>query len=94
MNYNIKHNQIENQDDSHARAELPDVAASCPINSKPKSQMAFEHIKCVSPMTFSRKLHQSHAREIAEKLEQAINANSLEEIKELLDKVIEIDSGG
>jgi len=38
-------------------------------------------------MTFSQKLYQSDALDIAEEFEPPINANSLEEIKKLLDKV-------
>ena len=40
-------------------------------------------------MTFSQKLYQSHPLEIAEEFEQAIDANSLEKIKKILDKVLE-----
>ena len=92
MNFNIKHKQVENQNDSHAQAQQQE-GASCPINAKPNSQATFENIKCVRPMTFSQKLYQSAAQEIAEEFEQAIEANSLEKIKKLLDKVLEIDSG-
>ncbi len=44
-------------------------------------------------MTFSQKLYQSHALEIAEEFEQAIDANSLEKIKQLLDNVLDRGSG-
>lgn len=50
-----------------------------------------QHIKCVSPMTFSQKLYQTDELEIAEELEQALEANSLEKLKILLDKVLEVD---
>lgn len=52
---------------------------------------ANQQIKCVSPVTFSQKLYQSHALEIAAAYEQALEANSLEQIKILLDKVLEMD---
>ena len=45
----------------------------------------------VSPMTFSQKFYQSHELEIAEEFERAIDANSIEKIKALLDKIIELD---
>ena len=49
-----------------------------------------QQIKRVSPMTFSQKFYQSHELEIAEEFEQAIDANSLEKIKVLLDKILEL----
>lgn len=42
-------------------------------------------------MTFSQKLYQTDELEIAEELEQALEANSLEKLKMLLDKVLELD---
>lgn len=89
MNFNIKHKQLETQSDSHASSNSRDVAASCPINSSPNSP----NIKCVSPMTLSQKMYQSHAIEIAEEFEHALENNSLEKIRKLLDKVLEISSG-
>lgn len=38
-------------------------------------------------------MYQSHAVEIAEEFEHALEENSLEKIRELLDKVLEIGSG-
>ncbi len=81
MKLNIK--QVRTQDNARARAELPEVKASS------NNQVASDQIECVSPMTFSQKLYQSHALEIAEEFEQALGANSLEKIKKLLDKVLE-----
>ena len=81
MKFNVK--QVRTQDDAHARVELPDVKA------KSNNQVAFDYIECVSPMTFSQKLYQTQALEIAEEFEQALGANSLEKIKKLLDKVLE-----
>lgn len=52
---------------------------------------ANQHIKNVSPMTFSQKLYQLNAIEIAEEYEQAIEANSLEKIKILLDKLVKLE---
>ena len=61
------------------------------VDAKPSIQVSDQQIKCISPMTFSQKLYQSRAIEIAEEFEQAVEANSLEKIKNLLDKVLEID---
>lgn len=88
----MNHQQARStQDDNPASAQLQDMVASYNTNARANSQMELEYIKCVSPRTFSQKLYQSHALEIAEEFEQAIDANSLEEIKKLLDKVLEID---
>ncbi len=81
-----------NVDINHKSAQCQNIQADC-LNSSPPKQAALEQIKCVSPVTFSQKLYQSHALEIAEELEQAINANSLEKIKNLLDKVLETNEG-
>lgn len=59
--------------------------------SRTQLPAANQHIKSVSPMTFSQKLYQLNAIEIAEEYEQAIEANSLEKIKILLDKLIELE---
>jgi len=52
---------------------------------------ANQQIKSVSPMTLSQKFYQSHELRIAEEFEQALEANSLEKIKELLDKIIKLE---
>lgn len=87
----MKHKQVGTQDDSYAQAQLQGVA-SCLKKAKPSTKVAFEHIKCVSSIV-PQKLYQSHALEIAEEYEQAIDANSLEKINKLLDKVLEPGSG-
>ncbi len=79
--------QIVHPFDSKATAHLSDVIASCPLNASLSSQ----EIKSVSPMTFSQKFYQSHALEVAEAFEQALEANSLENLKQLFDKVLEIN---
>lgn len=88
----IKHKQVATQDDSYGSAQHQG-AASCLISAESASQVAFEHIKCVSHTIFPQKLYQSHALEIAEEYEQAIDANSLEKINKLFDKVLELGSG-
>lgn len=52
-----------------------------------------QQIKRVSPLTFSQKFYQTYGLEIAEEFEQAIEANSLEKMKDLLDKILELDEG-
>ena len=47
--------------------------------------------QCITPRTFSQKLYQLQALEIAEEFEQALDEQSLVRIKELLDKVLEKD---
>lgn len=88
MKFQSEHKQVETQDNSYDQGQVADVAPSCPLNARPNIPMAFAGRKCVSPMTFSQKLYQSHERQIAEEFEQAIEANSLERIKKLLDKVL------
>ena len=88
MNFQIELKQVETQENSNAQCQLADVPASCPINTRPNIPVAFDDRKCVTPMSFSQKLYQSHEQEIAEEFEQAIEANSLEQIRKLLDKVL------
>lgn len=78
-NKEVKSKNIEQaatQDDSRSFDELPSTKLQ---------------VKCISPKTFSQKLYQSHALEIAEEYEQAIEANSLEKLQLLLDKALELD---
>lgn len=89
MNFQIEHKQVENQANSYAQCQPAEVAASCPINTRPNIPVAFVDRKCITPMTFSQKVYQFQEQEIAEEFEQAIEANSLEQIKKLLDKVLE-----
>ena len=59
----------------------------------PSTQVASQHIKCVSPMISSQKLYKYKELEIAEEFEQAIEANSLEQINNLLNKLVEPGEG-
>ncbi|MBV9389864.1 MAG: hypothetical protein JOZ78_25860 [Chroococcidiopsidaceae cyanobacterium CP_BM_ER_R8_30] len=77
----IKRKQIGSQDLSHGKSQRPDITARW---------LAHQPIKCVSPMTFSQKMYQPNLCEIAAESEQAIEANSLEEIRKQLDKVLEL----
>ncbi len=92
MNFTVKHKQAETQDESYAKTQVPDITANCRINASPNSPVAFEHVKSKSPMTFSQQLYQSQALEIAQEFEQAIEANSIERINRLFDKVLEQSS--
>lgn len=87
MNFTIHHKQVEIHSNSYAQAKYQG-AASCPINTRPHIPVAFEHRKCVIPMTFYQKLYQAHEQKIAEEFEQAIDDNSLEQIKKIFDKVL------
>jgi hypothetical protein len=90
----MNHQQVRStQDDNRASAQLQDVAASHNTNARANSRMGLKYVKCVSPRTFSQKLYQSYELEIAEEFERAIDVNSLEEVKKLLDKVLELDEG-
>jgi len=86
----LKRQQVVSQSLSKGDAQLPDVASSCPLNTRANNQVARQQIKCVSPKTFSQKLYQSNPLELAEEFERAIEANSLEEIKNLLEKFLEL----
>lgn len=93
MNFRAKHRQAETQEEIYLKTQPPDLAGSCSINTSPNNLVAFERAKCKSSVTASSKLYQSQALEIAEELEQAIEANSIERINKLLDKVLEISEG-
>jgi len=86
----IKHKQVVSQDSSQRDAQLPNIVASCPINVTDSNSAASQNIKCVKPMTFSQKLYQNDQLEIAEQFELALEANSLEKIKILLDKLVKV----
>lgn len=53
---------------------------------------ASQQIKCVSPTTFSQKLYKHAALEIAQEYEQALEENSLEKIKNLLNKLVALSA--
>ena len=86
----LKPRQVVSQSLSQGDAQLPDVAPSCPVNPRTNNQVPRQQIKCVSPKTFSQKLYQSNPLEIAEELERAVEANSLEELKNVLEKFLEL----
>lgn len=88
MNF-IRHKQVRIQFNIQATAQQLDIEVSHITNDRANTQTAFEHRRCITPRTFSQKLYQSHALEIAEELEQALESQSLARIKELLDKVFE-----
>lgn len=59
----------------------------------PSTDLATQHIKCISPVSSSQKLYKYKELELAEEFEQAIDANSLEQINNLLNKLVEPDEG-
>lgn len=82
--------QVGTQKLGHGYAQRP-YSPGC------NTQGASQPIKCVRPMTFSQKIYQANtlnlkAQEIAEQnYEQALTElNSLETIKNLLDKIVEL----
>lgn len=85
----INHKQVVTQDLSNGSAQLPAASDSSLINAT-NYQVPREHIKCVIPRTFSQQLSQTNHLEIAEQFEQAIDANSLEQIKILLSKLVKV----
>ena len=56
-----------------------------------QQSLTSQSIKPVSPMTFSQKLDQCKVIEIAEEYEQTTEADSLEKLKGLLNKLIGLD---
>ena len=78
MNKNVKssnENLKSTSNDSYGSTHIP------PANQQ----------KRLGQIVFSQKLYKSHALEIAAEYEQALEDNSLEKIKILLDKVLEIE---
>ena len=53
--------------------------------------LASQQRKLPNHLAFSPKFYQSHELEIAEEYEQAVEANSLEQITMLLNKVLELN---
>lgn len=78
------------EDDSQGSTQ-GSAGGSSAAKQQAQLPLANQQIKCVIPMTFSQKFYQSHELEIAEEFEQALAANSIEKIKTLLDKILELD---
>lgn len=53
---------------------------------------ASRQIKCVSPTTFSQKLYKHAALDIAQECVQAIEEDSLEKLKDLLNKLVALSA--
>lgn len=64
-----------------------------PYNHISSIQVVSQHIRCVSPMIFSQKLYQFKGLEIAEEFERAVDANSLEQINNLFDRLVKPGEG-
>ncbi|MBV8887218.1 MAG: hypothetical protein JO235_24930 [Chroococcidiopsidaceae cyanobacterium CP_BM_RX_35] len=86
----IKRKPTRSQDLSHGVSKQADVTASGQVNAQANRWVANQPIKRVSPMTFSQKMYQPSLCEIAAESQQALKANSLEEVRKLLEKVIEL----
>lgn len=89
MKLTIQHKQVGIQFNSYTQGQYQG-AASCPINGRHNIPVAFALRKCVTPRTFYQKVYQEHEQKIAEEFEQAIDDNSLEKVKQIFDKVLEI----
>lgn len=62
-----------------------------PQHATSSSHIANHYINSESPTKLSQHLYKSKELEIAEKYEQALDANSLEGINKLFDAVLDID---
>ncbi len=60
-------------------------------NSSTQLPLPSQQIKSLSSITFSQKFYQSHAIAIAEEYNQAIDANCLETINILFNKVLDLN---
>jgi len=60
-------------------------------NSYSAAQLQFsQYANCATPITFSQKLYKYDDLAVANEYEQAIEENSLEKIKKLLDKLVRL----
>lgn len=88
MKFKIKRKLVVTRSKHHTQAQTPYWAASYSLNSRSRTPVAFERIKCATPMTFSQKLYQSQAPEIIENFDEGLEANSLEGFKNLLERCL------
>ena len=71
-------------------SDVEQVVTQDVSNSSTQLPLPSQQIKSLT-ITFSQKFYQSHAIAIAEEYNQAIDANCLEKINILFDKVLELD---
>ena len=65
------------------------------MNSTSIDRLLSQHIKCVTPMTYSQKLYQSEAiaqtaKEIIEQYSKHASSESLEKVRNLLEKIFQL----
>lgn len=73
--------------------DLQNISRFISYEATPSTELASQHIKCISPVSSWQKLYKYKELELAEEFEQAIDANSLEQINNLLNKLVEPDEG-
>lgn len=88
MKFRIKRKLVATNSEHHTKAQPPYWAASYSLISRAKTPVSFEYVKCTTPMTFSQKLYQSHASEVVEEFGKALGVNSLESLKNLLERCL------
>lgn len=88
MKFRIKRKRVATNLEHHTKAHSQHWAASYSLISRAKTPVVFEYARCTTPMTFSQKLYQSHASEIVEEFGKALGVNSLESLKNLLERCL------
>lgn len=73
--------------------DLRNISRFRSYEATPSTELASQQIKCISPVSSWQKLSEYKELELAEEFEQAIEANSLEQINNLLNKLVEPDEG-
>ncbi len=89
--------QVGNQKSSHSFTQMPHLKSSYRINTINNIQVPKQHIKCITPMTFSQNLYQSQTytlktQELADQYyEQALTeANYREQVNSLYSEIVSL----
>ena len=85
MKFKIKRKLLVTHLKHHTQTQPPYWTSSCSPNSRAK-MVTSKYISCTTPITFSQKLYQSVSE--VEESEKALEANSLERLKNLAGKVL------
>lgn len=85
MKFKIKRKLLVTHSKHYAQTQPLYWVSSCSPNSRAK-MVASKYIRCTTPITFSQKLYQ-HVSEVEES-EKALEANSLERLKNLLERCL------
>ena len=88
MKFRIKRKRVATNLEHHAKAQPPYWATRYSLISRAKTPLALEYVRCTTPMTFSQQLYQSHASEVVEEFGKALGVNSLESLKNLLERCL------